>query len=104
MIVDLLRNDLARVAEPGTVEVPELFEVESFPTVHQMVSRVTARLREDVDAVGVLETIFPCGSITGAPKIAAIAGAARRSSRSRAAPTPAAWAGSSRAATRRSTC
>ena len=72
MIVDLLRNDLARVAEAGTVEVPELFKVESFPTVHQMVSRVTATLRENVDPVGVLETLFPCGSITGAPKLAAV--------------------------------
>ena len=72
MIVDLLRNDLARVAEAGSVEVPELFCVESFPTVHQMVSRVTAKLREDVDPVTVLETLFPCGSITGAPKLAAI--------------------------------
>ena len=72
MIVDLLRNDLARVAEPGSVEVPELFAVESFPTVHQMVSRVTAKLRENVDPVRVLETLFPCGSITGAPKLAAI--------------------------------
>lgn len=72
MIVDLLRNDLARVAEPGTVEVPELFAVETYPTVHQMVSRVTATLREDVDPVRVLETLFPCGSITGAPKLAAI--------------------------------
>jgi para-aminobenzoate synthetase/4-amino-4-deoxychorismate lyase len=72
MIVDLLRNDLARVAEAGSVEVPELFKVETFPTVHQMVSRVTARLRDGVDAIGVIETIFPCGSITGAPKIAAI--------------------------------
>ena len=52
--------------------MPELFKVETFPTVHQMVSRVTARLREGIEAVGVLETIFPCGSITGAPKIAAI--------------------------------
>jgi len=72
MIVDLLRNDLARVAEAGTVAVPELFCVESFPTVHQMVSRVTAKLRENVDPVTVLETLFPCGSITGAPKLAAI--------------------------------
>ncbi len=73
MIVDLLRNDLSRLAVVGSVTVPELFTVEHYPTVHQMVSRVTARLRAGVDAVEVLETIFPCGSVTGAPKVAAIA-------------------------------
>ncbi len=73
MIVDLLRNDLARVAAPGSVDVPELFALETYPTVHQMVSRITATRRADVDAVDVLATLFPCGSITGAPKLAAMA-------------------------------
>ena len=72
MIVDLLRNDLARVAVPGSVAVPELFAVERFPTLQQMVSRVTATLAPGLDAVDVLRTIFPCGSVTGAPKIAAM--------------------------------
>ncbi len=72
MIVDLMRNDLARVAETGSVAVPELFAVETYPTLHQMVSRITATLRGELDAIDVLQTIFPCGSITGAPKIAAI--------------------------------
>ena len=72
MIVDLMRNDLARVSVPGSVDVPELFAVETYPTVHQMVSRITARLRAECDAIDVLRTIFPCGSVTGAPKIAAI--------------------------------
>jgi len=73
MIVDLLRNDLARVAKPGSIEVPELFAVETYPTVHQLVSRVTAELRDRMDPVTVLATLFPCGSVTGAPKIAAMA-------------------------------
>lgn len=72
MIVDLLRNDLARVAQTGSVAVPKLFHVETYPTVHQMVSEVTAKLRQGCDGVDVIETIFPCGSVTGAPKIAAM--------------------------------
>ncbi len=72
MIVDLLRNDLSRVAVPGSVAVPQLFHVETYPTVHQMISTVTANLREGVDSIDVISTIFPCGSITGAPKIRAM--------------------------------
>lgn len=72
MIVDLLRNDLSRVAQPGSVEVPELFTVESYPTVHTMTSTVTAQLCEGLGAVDMIRAIFPCGSITGAPKIRAM--------------------------------
>ena len=72
MIVDLLRNDMARVSVAGSVKVPDLFRVESFPTVHQMVSRITADLSPRADAVEALLSLFPCGSVTGAPKIAAI--------------------------------
>jgi len=72
MIVDLMRNDLARISIPGSVEVPNLFTVESYPTVHQMVSRITALMRTECDAIDIIRTIFPCGSVTGAPKIAAI--------------------------------
>ena len=72
MIVDLLRNDLSRVATPGSVSVPHLFHVESYPSVHQMTSTVSAQLRDGLDAVDVLHAIYPCGSITGAPKIRAM--------------------------------
>jgi para-aminobenzoate synthetase component 1 len=68
MIVDLMRNDLARTAAPGSVRVERLFEVESHPTVHHLVSTVTATVRPGVGAAEVLEATFPPGSITGAPK------------------------------------
>ncbi|WP_033920510.1 aminodeoxychorismate synthase component I [Sphingomonas sp. 37zxx] len=72
MIVDLMRNDLSRIAVPGSVAVPELFAVERYPTVLQMVSTVTADLAPGHDAIDVLAALFPCGSITGAPKLRAM--------------------------------
>ncbi|HLZ79171.1 MAG TPA: aminodeoxychorismate synthase component I [Sphingomonas sp.] len=72
MIVDLIRNDLSRIAVPGSVAVPALFEVETYPTIHQMTSTVIAELAPGGDAVSVLEAAFPCGSITGAPKLRAM--------------------------------
>jgi para-aminobenzoate synthetase component 1 len=72
MIVDLLRNDLSRVSSAGSVTVPELFHVDSYPTVHQMISTVRAKLLPGLSAVDVLRTIFPCGSVTGAPKMRAM--------------------------------
>lgn len=68
MIVDLVRNDLARIAETGSVEVPSLFDVETYPTVHQMTSTVIARVRQEVGLSDIFRALFPCGSITGAPK------------------------------------
>ncbi|WP_394356555.1 aminodeoxychorismate synthase component I [Sedimentitalea todarodis] len=72
MIVDLLRNDLSRVSQPGSVRVPTLYHVETYTTVHQMVSRVTAQLQPRVGLGGIMRALFPCGSITGAPKIRAM--------------------------------
>ncbi len=72
MIVDLLRNDLGKIALPGGVQTPVLFAVESYPTVHQMVSRVEALLPEHVSPADLLIALFPGGSITGAPKKKAV--------------------------------
>jgi para-aminobenzoate synthetase/4-amino-4-deoxychorismate lyase len=69
MIVDLLRNDIGRVAEVGSVAVPRLFEIERYPTVHQLTSTVTARPRPGTTLEEVFAALFPCGSITGAPKV-----------------------------------
>ncbi|KAA1276874.1 aminodeoxychorismate synthase component 1 [Citrobacter pasteurii] len=72
MIVDLMRNDIGRVATPGSVQVPELFVVEPFPAVHHLVSTITARLSESLHATDLLRAAFPGGSITGAPKVRAM--------------------------------
>jgi para-aminobenzoate synthetase/4-amino-4-deoxychorismate lyase len=68
MIVDLVRNDLSVIAETGTVAAPTLFDIETYPTVHQMTSTVTARLREGTSLLDIFRALFPCGSVTGAPK------------------------------------
>lgn len=72
MIVDLLRNDIGRIALPGSVRVPELFKIEAFPAVHHMVSTITATLPDDATPCQLLRACFPGGSITGAPKVSAM--------------------------------
>ncbi len=72
MIVDLLRNDISRIAKVGSVKVPKLFAIETYASVHQMVSTVVGTLAEPASLAGVMAALFPCGSITGAPKIRAM--------------------------------
>jgi para-aminobenzoate synthetase / 4-amino-4-deoxychorismate lyase len=70
MIVDLIRNDMGRIAVPGTVQVPSMFTVEKYPTVLQMTSHVKSQLMPETTLANVFAALFPCGSVTGAPKIA----------------------------------
>lgn len=72
MIVDLLRNDLSKIAKTGSVKVDKLFEIETHPTLHQMTSTISAILDKKVNLYNIFKAIFPCGSITGAPKISTI--------------------------------
>jgi len=72
MIVDLVRNDLGRVCETGSVEVPDLMVIESYASVYQMVSTICGRLRDECDVFDLVRATFPPGSMTGAPKIAAM--------------------------------
>lgn len=72
MIVDLLRNDIARIAKVGSVKVPQLFSIEHYATLHQMVSRVVGQLDRPANLPDLMTALFPCGSITGAPKIRAM--------------------------------
>jgi para-aminobenzoate synthetase/4-amino-4-deoxychorismate lyase len=72
MIVDLMRNDLGRICELGSVRAPELYKIETYPTVHQMVSTVRGKLRQNTQPREILKALFPCGSVTGTPKIRAM--------------------------------
>jgi len=78
MIVDLLRNDLSRVAATGTVAVPQLFSIEALPSLWQMTSTVQCRPRPEVGLADIFAALFPCGSVTGAPKVTAMQSIAER--------------------------
>jgi para-aminobenzoate synthetase component 1 len=69
MIVDLVRNDLSKTAQPGSVEVEELFGIYTFPHVHQMISTIKSKIKKDVSFFDTIKDCFPMGSMTGAPKI-----------------------------------
>ncbi|GAB5407967.1 MAG: anthranilate synthase component I family protein [Balneolaceae bacterium] len=72
MIVDLVRNDLSKIAKQGSVKVKDLFEIQSFETVHQMVSTVECEVEPETDSIEIIKACFPMGSMTGAPKISAM--------------------------------
>jgi para-aminobenzoate synthetase component 1 len=72
MIVDLLRNDLSPVCQPGSVTVPELFTVETYATLHQMTSLIEGQLKPNIFLSALFKALFPCGSLTGAPKLRAM--------------------------------
>ena len=72
MIVDLMRNDISRITQVGSVKVPDLFSVETYPTLHQMTSGVEGTLKENTGFSDIMTSLFPAGSITGAPKIRAM--------------------------------
>lgn len=69
MIVDLLRNDIGKICIPGKVKTKKMFEIETYESLHQMVSTITGKLKPDIKFSGIIKSLFPCGSITGAPKI-----------------------------------
>jgi len=72
MITDLLRNDLSQVAQAGSVSVPDLFKIERLPSVYQMTSQISAKRSADADLHTLMQALFPCGSVTGAPKLSAM--------------------------------
>ena len=72
MIVDLVRNDLSRTAAKGSVQVDELFGIYTFPQVHQMISTISSKLKEESTGIDAIEKAFPMGSMTGAPKVMAM--------------------------------